>query len=148
MDRSRSSTCHLHATSSPVRRVLLPSARAVHPVLSDGLWATEVSNRLPSNKPMYVVLARSATKTIVCMGCVKARREMDWRTGVICRFNQPGFEAASLIPVDRQRRVGKKDAAPLMVEVSKRVKALRPCGALAVYAQWYQLKARNTRMTG
>ena len=113
VDGSRSSTCHLHAVSSLACKLLLPSTRDFHPVRLEGLSATEVSNRLPSNNPMYVVLARRAMNTMVCMGWVHARRETDCSTGVTCRLNQPGLDEPSLL-AEPQKLLGNNDTA-LMV---------------------------------
>lgn len=78
------STCHFQAVSSPTLKRLPPSTSEARSVLLDpNPVRLALSNRLPSRSPMYVVLASSATNTIVWIGCVQALRERDCNTGVI-----------------------------------------------------------------
>lgn len=82
--KSPLSTCHFHAVSSPTLRRLAPSTSEARSVLLEVEPARlALSNRLPSKRPMYVVLASSATKTIVWIGCVHALRDNDCNIVVI-----------------------------------------------------------------
>jgi len=60
------------------------------------------------------VLASNATKTMVCIGCVKALRETVWRRCVICLFIYPGFAGAPLL-CSWRRRAGRKEAPSMLV---------------------------------
>jgi len=50
---------------------------------------------------MYVVLASTATMTIVCIGWRHARRESVWRRGVTFLFTQTGVAGASAVVAPR-----------------------------------------------
>lgn len=59
------------------------------------------------------MLASKATKTIVWIGCVHARRERDWSTGVICLLSQFGFDELE-VDSEVRNRAGRKDAPSII----------------------------------
>ena len=95
--------CQFQAVSGPARSLLLPSIREDHSAFLT-LWAA--SNKLSSKRPMYVVLARTATRTMAWMGWDEAILESVWRKGVVLRFNQEGAAAfeAGCSPRNRDGR--------------------------------------------
>lgn len=65
---------------------------------------------------MYVVLARSATQTMVWIGCEQARPENDCRTGDIWRLYQLGRTAGEEVSAPR-KRAGRKEAPSMVFDV-------------------------------
>lgn len=106
-----SSTCHFQPDSGPVYNRLLPVSRLLNSTLPTVSLKAARSKRLLSKSPRYVVLARTATETIVYMGCRHARPDIANRKGLICRPSQ--LEECADLFKPRQRE-GKKDAPSMM----------------------------------
>ncbi len=90
---SMSAVCHFQLVSGPTLSCLRPSARDAQSVPA-ALLFTE-SNKLLSIRPIYGVLAKPATMTMVCIGWRHALRERSCIRGVTFLFSQAGPAAAS-----------------------------------------------------
>ena len=105
------------------------------------MWPPSLSGpkSFPSSNPTYVVLASNATKTTVCIGWVQARREMDSRVGVICRFGQLDV-AGDRDPSRSRFEAGNNDSTSILKDAEMGYHRTRPSPIL--------LSARRSRRRG
>jgi hypothetical protein len=125
----------LQPLSAFVYKVLLPASRlskSTFPLAPN----TEVwlSKRLLSSSPRYVVLASTAKKTIVYIGCMVADFVHAANTGRNCLFSHDGVLCCCSTPFSAGRhRAGIKDAPSMISDFLARRRVERYLFCIAIY---------------